>query len=175
MAEHVRSAYAQVSAGAALVFTAHSIPVAMAETSPYVQQLAQSCRNVASAAGRVDWSLVYQSRSGPPAQPWLQPDILSHLRKIHAAGVTDVVLCPIGFCSDHMEVLYDLDTEAAALCKELGMKMARAATAGSHPLFVDMIRRQVLEGDTTPILEHCSAACCPAPQRLAMRSTISGA
>jgi ferrochelatase len=106
---------------------------------------------------------VYQSRSGAPGQPWLEPDILSHLKKLHEAGVKDVVVCPIGFCSDHMEVLYDLDTEAAALCEQLEMKMARASTAGSHPLFVDMIRLQLLEGATTPILEHCSAGCCPAP------------
>ena len=165
MADRVRAAYAQVSSAAPLVFTAHSIPISMAETSPYVQQLRQSCQSVAAAGGRGSWELVYQSRSGPPSQPWLEPDILSHLRKLHAEGHKDVVVCPIGFCSDHMEVLYDLDTEAAALCDELGMKMARAATAGSHPLFVDMIRTQILEGVTTPILSRCSSGCCPTPQR----------
>ena len=165
MAERVRDAYKQVSETAALVFTAHSIPTAMADTSPYVQQLKQSCESVAQAVGRTSWELVYQSRSGAPSQPWLEPDILSHLRKLHGEGVKNVVVCPIGFCSDHMEVLYDLDTEAADLCKELEMKMARAGTAGSHPLFVDMIRRQILEGVTTPILSRCSADCCPTPQR----------
>ena len=163
MTERVRAAYSKVPDAAPLVFTAHSIPISMAESSPYVPQLEQASRTVAAAVGRSDWALVYQSRSGPPTQPWLEPDILSHLRKLHAAGAREVVVCPIGFCSDHMEVLYDLDTEAAALCEELGMKMARAATAGSHPLFVDMIRAQVLAGVTTPILARCSLDCCPAP------------
>jgi ferrochelatase len=161
----VRSGYEEVTTTAPLVFTAHSIPIAMAESSPYVQHLEQSCRNVAEAVGCTDWSLAYQSRSGPPTQPWLEPDILERLRELHEAGAKEVVVCPIGFCSDHMEVLYDLDTEAAALCKELQMKMVRTGTAGSHPVFIDMIRRQILEGSTTPILEHCSAGCCPAPQR----------
>ena len=162
MVERVLAAYASVASGARLVFTAHSIPVAMAETSPYVQQLQDSCARVAGTLGK-SWALVYQSRSGSPAQPWLEPDILPHLRELHSAGVRDVVVCPIGFCSDHMEVLYDLDTEAAALCQELEMKMSRAGTAGTHPLFVDMIRRQVLEAAATPIMARCSEGCCPTP------------
>ncbi len=163
MTERVRDAYSLVSGTAPLVFTAHSIPMSMAETSPYVEQLKEASRKVAEATGHsADWSLVYQSRSGPPTQPWLEPDILSYLRQLQAK---EVVVCPIGFCSDHMEVLFDLDTEAADLCKELGIKMARAATAGTHPLFVDMIRKQILEAPTTPILSRCSAGCCPAPQR----------
>ena len=165
MTERVQAAYAAVSAEAPLVFTAHSIPISMADASPYVQQLKQSCAAVAAAAGKTGWELVYQSRSGPPTQPWLEPDILSHLRKLHAQGVRDVVVCPIGFCSDHMEVLYDLDTEALDLCQQLEMKMARAGTAGSHPLFVDMIRQQIRAGETTPISSRCSAECCPTPQR----------
>jgi ferrochelatase len=165
IAERVRAAYERVSDAAPLVFTAHSIPIAMAETSPYVQQLEESCKKVAAAIGRSDWALVYQSRSGSPALAWLEPDVLAHLRKLHHEGAKDVVVCPIGFCSDHMEVLYDLDTEAAALCGELGMKMARAATAGSHPVFVDLIRQQLLAGLTTPITARCFADCCPAPQR----------
>ena len=165
MAERVETAYQGLSAQAPLVFTAHSIPTAMADASPYVQQLQQSCANVAAAAGRTQWELVYQSRSGAPTQPWLEPDILAYLRGIHSQGAREVVICPIGFCSDHMEVLFDLDTEAAALCQELEMKMARASTAGTHPLFVDMIRQQILSADTTPILSHCSAGCCPTPQR----------
>ena len=173
MTERVRDAYARVSPDAPLVFTAHSIPIAMADSSPYVQQLEQSCASVAGALGKT-WELVYQSRSGPPTQPWLEPDVLSHLRKLHLEGVKDVVVCPIGFCSDHMEVLFDLDTEAADLCKELPMKMARAGTAGSHPLFVDMIRQQILDGVTTPILEHCSAGCCPTPQRPASSRPTTG-
>ena len=170
MTERVQAAYTQFSEGAALAFTAHSIPVSMAESSPYVQQLDQSCKIVATAAGHEEWALVYQSRSGAPSQPWLEPDILDHLRRLHADGAKDVVVCPIGFCSDHMEVLYDLDTEAAALCQELGMRMARASTAGSHPLFVEMIRKQVLAGVTTPILGRCSGDCCPTPQRPTSRT-----
>lgn len=173
MTARVRDAYSQVSAAAPLVFTAHSIPSSMANSSPYVQQLEHCCRTVAAGVGQPDWVLVYQSRSGPPTQPWLEPDILSHLRKLHAEGVGEVVICPIGFGSDHMEVLYDLDTEAADLCKELGMKMVRAGTAGSHPLFVDMIRQQILAGDATPIMARCSADCCPAPQRPTGRPTTA--
>ena len=165
MTERVEAALAQVSPAAPLVFTAHSIPIAMADASPYVTQLKQCCESVAMAAGHPQWELVYQSRSGPPTQPWLEPDILAHLHLLNSEGAKEVVICPIGFCSDHMEVLFDLDTEAAQLCEELGIKMVRAGTAGSHPLFVDMIRQQVLEGATTPILDHCSAGCCPAPQR----------
>jgi protoporphyrin/coproporphyrin ferrochelatase len=162
MTERVCNAYTQVSSAAPLAFTAHSIPMSMAETSPYVQQLRESCARVATAAGVADWSLVYQSRSGPPTQPWLEPDILEYLRNLQAK---EVVVCPIGFCSDHMEVLYDLDTEAATLCTQLGIKMVRTATAGSHPLFVDMIRKQILESVTTPILSRCFADCCPTPAR----------
>lgn len=173
MAERVRDAYTEVSEAAPLVFTAHSIPMAMAESSPYVQQLEESCRRVAEAVGRTEWSLAYQSRSGSPTQPWLEPDILAHLRKLHDGGAKEVVICPIGFVSDHMEVLYDLDTEAAALCKQLEMKMVRTGTAGSHPLFIDMIRAQILEAETTPILDHCMSGCCPAPQRTASATAAS--
>ena len=137
----------------------------MAETSPYVSQLEESCLTVASAIGREDqWALVYQSRSGPPTQPWLEPDILSHLRRLREAGVTDVVVCPIGFCSDHMEVLFDLDTEARQLCGELGLNMIRARTAGTHPKMIDMVLAQLREpAGATPILDRCSANCCPEP------------
>lgn len=170
MTERVRDAYGQVGLEAPLVFTAHSIPMSMAGPSPYVRQLREASEKVAAGVGKAGaWSLVYQSRSGPPSQPWLEPDILAHLRQLHSEGVKEVVVCPIGFCSDHMEVLYDLDTEAAALCGELGLKMVRAGTAGSHPLFVEMVRRQILAGKTTPMLEPCSATCCPAPQRPPVR------
>ena len=124
---------------AQLIFTAHSIPVSMAESSPYLRQLKEASARVAAACGVSNWTLVYQSRSGPPTQPWLAPDICDYLREQHAAGVRSVIICPIGFISDHMEVLYDLDTEARALCDQLGMKMARAGTAGAHPKLVSMI------------------------------------
>src|SRR5205807_4660769 len=125
-------------AGVHIAFTAHSIPSAMAETSRYVEQLMEACRLVASEVGVSDWKLVYQSRSGPPAQPWLDPDIGDHLRALHAAGRTDVVVAPIGFISDHLEVLYDLDSEAAEVSKQLGIHMVRSATAGTHPDFIRM-------------------------------------
>jgi ferrochelatase len=148
-----------------LIFTAHSIPVSMAESSPYVRQLKEASARVAAACGISNWTLVYQSRSGPPTQPWLAPDICDYLREQHAAGVRSVIICPIGFISDHMEVLYDLDTEARALCDELGMKMVRAGTAGAHPKLVSMVCDMVLHSPATEILAHCEPGCCPTPQR----------
>ncbi|HEY5029082.1 MAG TPA: ferrochelatase, partial [Candidatus Angelobacter sp.] len=148
-----------------LIFTAHSIPLSMADAPPYVRQLKEASARVASACGMSNWTLVYQSRSGPPSQPWLAPDICEYLREQHAAGVRSVIICPIGFMSDHMEVLYDLDTEARALCDEIGLKMVRAGTAGSHPRLVSMICDIVLHAQTSEILAHCEPGCCPAPQR----------
>ncbi|MGC2742502.1 MAG: ferrochelatase [Candidatus Angelobacter sp.] len=148
-----------------LIFTAHSIPVSMADASPYVRQLKEASARVAAACGISNWTLVYQSRSGPPTQPWLGPDICDYLREQHAAGVRSVITCPIGFLSDHMEVLYDLDTEARALCDQLGMKMVRAGTAGAHSKLVSMICDMLLHSPTTEILAHCEPGCCPAPQR----------
>jgi protoporphyrin/coproporphyrin ferrochelatase len=165
MNERVRAAMVQVPDAQQLIFTAHSIPMSMAESSPYVRQLNAACSRVAELAGISNWVLVYQSRSGPPTQPWLEPDICHHLRQQHAAGIDRVIICPIGFISDHMEVLYDLDTEARALCDELGIQMARAGTAGVHPLLVSMIRNMFLSGETSPVLAHCEPGCCPAPQR----------
>ena len=155
-----------------LIFTAHSIPVSMADASPYVRQLKEASARVAAACGMNNWTLVYQSRSGPPSQPWLAPDICDHLRAQHAAGVRRVIICPIGFISDHMEVLYDLDTEARALCDQIGMKMVRAGTAGSHPKLIDMVRDMVLNAPTTEILAHCEPGCCPAPQRPRPSGTV---
>jgi len=172
--EHVRDALRQLP-GAALVYTAHSIPATMAATSRYEAQLREACRLVSKQLDRRDWRLVYQSRSGPPSQPWLGPDIGEHLRELAAAGVREVVIAPIGFISDHLEVLYDLDTEARALCNQLGVKMVRAATVGNHPGFVSMIRELVLErmgelpprwlGDLGPDPDVCAPDCCAPPQR----------
>ena len=117
MIDRVRTALAELPHGK-LVFTAHSVPLSMAESSPYVRELETACAAVAGRIGRNDWKLVYQSRSGPPTQPWLEPDINAYLREIRS----DVVIVPIGFLSDHMEVLYDLDTEA----REVGIKDATA-------------------------------------------------
>jgi ferrochelatase len=157
-----------------LIFTAHSIPMSMAESSPYVRQLKEASQRVATACGVSNWTLIYQSRSGPPSQPWLAPDICDYLREQHAAGVRSVIICPIGFISDHMEVLYDLDTEARALCDQLGLKMVRAGTAGSHPKIVGMLRDMVLNAATSPVLGYCEAGCCPAPQRPAARPASGG-
>ena len=171
MTDRVRAAMAELAeqSGAGnpeqLIFTAHSIPLSMAEASPYVRQLKEAGARVAAACGMNNWTLVYQSRSGPPTQPWLGPDICDYLREQHAAGVRSVIICPIGFISDHMEVLYDLDTEARMLCDELGLKMVRTGTAGAHPKLIHMICDMVLHSPTTEILAHCEQGCCPTPQR----------
>ena len=154
MTDRVRAAMEQLPA-AHLVFTAHSIPVAMAQSSPYAEQLEAASRRVADAAGVRNWKLVYQSRSGPPAQPWLGPDICDYLREVR----TDTVIAPIGFLSDHMEVRYDLDTAARAVCDDLGVRMVRAGTVGTHPAVIRMIA-ELIEQEPEP----CAATCCAAPQ-----------
>lgn len=153
-----------------LAFTAHSIPDSMAAHCEYAAQLEETGSLIAAALGVTNWKVVYQSRSGSPLQPWLGPDICDHLRELDRAGVKDVVVAPIGFVSDHMEVVYDLDVEAQQLANELGMKLVRAATAGTHPAFVKMIRELILERvDDAPAralgsrgASHsiCPADCC---------------
>jgi ferrochelatase len=129
-----------------VVFTAHSIPLSMAV-------------------------LAYQSRSGPPSQPWLEPDIVDCLRSLKADGASSVVVAPIGFISDHIEVLYDLDTEARQAAEQLGMRMIRVPTPGTHPRFVRMIRELVVErltgaderpafGSCGPSHDVCPVGCC---------------
>src|SRR3989442_4152727 len=117
----------------------------MASGCAYVAQLEEACRLVAAGAGRTEWGLAYQSRSGAPHQPWLEPDILDQLRGLRDAGATDVVVAPIGFVSDHMEVRYDLDLEARGRAEELGLNLVRAGTAGAPPRFVSMVR-ELVEG-----------------------------
>jgi ferrochelatase len=165
MTDRVRAAMAMLPKAEQLIFTAHSIPMSMADFSPYVRQLKEASAAVAAWCGVGSWQLVYQSRSGPPSQPWLEPDVRDYLREQYVAGVRSVILCPIGFISDHMEVLYDLDTEARALCDEIGMKMVRAGTAGSHPWLVSMVRDMVLNAPTSAVLSYCEPGCCPTPQR----------
>lgn len=164
---------------AVLLFTAHSIPLAMAENCAYERQLVEACRLVAQAVGHKRWELVYQSRSGPPPQPWLEPDVCDRIEELHRDGddLTDLVVMPIGFVSDHLEVLYDLDTEAQQLCEKLGIRMHRAATVGSHPRFVTMIRELIEErlsddpvrlacGEMGPSHDVCPEDCCLyAPRR----------
>lgn len=131
---------------AQIAFTAHSIPLSMAQNCDYEAQLLETCHLVAEGAEHHDkWRLVFQSRSGSPSQPWLEPDICDHLTELKEAGATDVIIAPIGFVSDHMEVLYDLDTEARERSLALGLNMIRAATVGTHPAFVSMIRELMLE------------------------------
>jgi ferrochelatase len=117
----------------------------MARQYPYEQNLMASARRIAEAAGRTDWALVYQSRSGRPGDPWLEPDICDYLRAEAAQGLDAAVLCPVGFLCDHVEVLYDLDVEAADACRELGIAMARADAVNAHPRFIDALADAVAE------------------------------
>lgn len=175
MAERVQQALEQIPQArrgeAKLVFTAHSIPLAMSQNCRYVLQLVEAARLVAERVGVEDLRLAYQSRSGPPAQPWLEPDIGDVLRQLAAEGAGDVVVAPIGFISDHVEVLYDLDTEAQSLCRTLGLNMVRAQTVGVHPKFISMIRELIGErmglvaerralGSLAPCPDICPADCC---------------
>lgn len=182
---------AEVRAGAHLAFTTHSIPTAAADTSgpveghgnggAYVAQHLDTARVIADAVREATgtehpWQLVYQSRSGAPHIPWLEPDICDHLVELHEGGAPAVVMVPIGFVSDHMEVKYDLDTEAAAQAAELGLPVARAATVGADPRFAAGVRDLVLEraakerglaprpcalGALGPSHDVCPAGCCP--------------
>jgi ferrochelatase len=131
-------------AGLPVLFTAHSIPTAMADASPYVQDLRASCTGVARILGVKDWELCYQSRSGDPRTPWLEPDINDVLRRRAAEGVREVVVQAIGFLSDHVEVLFDLDREARDTAHELGMTLHRAPCVNDHPEFVTMLGELLL-------------------------------
>lgn len=185
--DRVREALERVpdahKAGARLVFTAHSIPIGMARGCDYVAQLREIAGLVAERFGRSDFDVVYQSRSGPPQVPWLEPDILDHLRALGARGdVRDVVVSPLGFVSDHMEVIWDLDHEAAALAAELKLGFYRAGTPGEHPLFVGMIRELIQErllavttrrtcAGSVARPDQCAPGCCAyAPVRPAPRT-----
>ena len=147
-AAHVREALwrlpLDLRMSARLIFTAHSIPTPMAEASQYEAQLAVSAAAVAELVG-LPWALVYQSRSGRPSDPWLEPDVCDYLRRARAAGLEAAILCPIGFVCDHIEVLYDLDREAADVCREIGITMVRAAAVNDDPLFLDMMADVVLD------------------------------
>lgn len=165
-----------------IAFTAHSIPLLMADNCQYAAQLTETARLVAERleipADR--WEVVYQSRSGRPTDPWLEPDILDHLRALREQSVSQVIIAPIGFLSDHIEVLYDLDDEAGKLSQELGLTMVRAGTVGTHPKFVAMIVELIAErlatesaqpcerqsiGSLGPNHDVCPADCCPYPLR----------
>lgn len=197
-AERVAAALGEIPierrSGVRLIYSAHSIPIAMAQNCPYEKQLREACRLVtehveqkaeggrrkgeiqplaASQPGNPLWDLVFQSRSGPPSQSWLEPDIRDHIRRIQATdGLTDIVVVSLGFLAENLEVVYDLDVEARELCEELGINMVRAAVVGSHPRFVQLIRELVVErldrssprlalGADGPWPDQCDADCCP--------------
>jgi ferrochelatase len=145
---HVREAQAklpdELRPQSRLVFTAHSIPTSMAGQSLYREQLLAAAAQVAARSGMPDWALVYQSRSGRPEDPWLGPDIRDYLRHEREAGLRAAVLCPIGFVADHIEVLYDLDHDAAAVCRERGVAMVRAEAPNADPVFIEMMADVVL-------------------------------
>jgi ferrochelatase len=191
-ADAIRAALQQIPAerraGARLVFTAHSIPVS-ADTSAgppgdggklYSRQVAESARLCAAATGFAEYDVVWQSRSGPPQVPWLEPDITDHLDDLSAAGVDAVVVCPVGFVSDHLEVVWDLDNEALEKAAELGMAFARAATPGTDPRFARLIA-ELVEEHLTDLAPRrlgavpgygctvngapCAVGCCEPPRR----------
>ncbi len=126
-------------AAVTVLFTAHSIPNAMSDNCRYVEQLKSAAGLISQQVGAPTWELVFQSRSGPPTQPWLEPDVCDRIEELNSQGVSQIAVVPLGFISDHMEVLYDLDTEAAELCDKLSVQMVRVPTVGVHPDFVSMI------------------------------------
>ena len=133
-------------AEALLVFTAHSVPAAMANGSPYARQLEAAALLIAGRLGHARWQIAYQSRSGAPSDPWLEPDICDALRRVKKQGIEDVVVIPIGFVCDHVEVLYDLDVEARAVAAEVGLRLHRAQAANDHPAFIAMLADLVARG-----------------------------
>ena len=159
------------AAGEPLVFTAHSIPESMASSCDYEAQLTEAAGLVAAASDS-PWTFAFQSRSGPPHIPWLEPDIVAHLEALAKDGVTDLTVVPLGFVSDHMEVMFDLDTQAADAAKRAGINMRRAPTVGTHPRFTRMVTQLILEQQDGPVLwlgdsgpwpdpcppDHCMAA-----------------
>ncbi|APA98935.1 ferrochelatase [Nocardia seriolae] len=190
-ADNIRAAVAELPAdkrdSARLVFTAHSIPVSAdvasgppTEQHLYSRQVAEAARLCAAATGFDDYDLVWQSRSGPPQIPWLDPDIVDHLDALAERGVESVVVCPVGFVSDHLEVIWDLDNEAKDRAAELGMAFARAATPGPDPRFAQLVADLVDEyryaatpvrlSDMTPLGctvngAPCAVGCCALPPR----------
>jgi len=175
MIEMTQAALDQIPAdrrtNAEIIFTAHSIPTDMSRHAAYVPQLTEAARLIAEAIGTTKYRLAYQSRSGSPRVPWLEPDILDELTTLKESGVSDVVVVPLGFISDHMEVLFDLDLEAKERAAELGMTLVRAGTVGTHPAFIRMIRELILErmtqdpvrlalGRRGPNHDICPVGCC---------------
>ncbi len=173
--ENIKAELAEIPSsdrpGVELVFTAHSIPDSMARNCNYESQLRETGRLIAGELGINNWRLVFQSRSGSPMQPWLGPDVCEYLQELKTRGVINVIVAPIGFISDHMEVIYDLDVQARELANRIGIRMRRAPTAGTHPAFVKMIRELIIEridpsrerrflGEFQPVLDTCTQSCC---------------
>jgi ferrochelatase len=144
--DRTRVALAGSAEAAPLVFTAHSIPTAMAAASPYVEELTAAAQAVAGQLGARAHEIAYQSRSGSPQEPWLEPDVNDTLRRLAAAGASEAVAVPIGFVCDHVEVLYDLDVEARATAAALGLTLRRASAVNDHPEFVAMLADLVTGG-----------------------------
>jgi ferrochelatase len=176
-AARVRAAWEQIPAQrrgqARLVYTAHSLPLRTARNCAYQDQLREACGLVSQELGLPDGELVYQSRSGPPSEPWLEPDVCDYLRQLgRKSPGGDVVIVPIGFVCEHMETVYDLDVVARGVCEELGWNMIRAGAVGCHPRFVQMIRELIAErldpaaprlalGSDGPLPDECPPDCCP--------------
>ncbi len=170
-ADRIRDAYATAGKDAALLFTAHSLPLSMAERADYRAQLHEACALVGRALGLKTWRLAYQSNNARTGEPWLQPTVDEALAATRDAGYEDVVVAPIGFVCDHMEVTLDLDVEARSRATDIGLGMVRAATVGTHPDYVDMVRELIVErmaaapdrpclGDRGPSPDYCPADCC---------------
>jgi ferrochelatase len=175
-ADSIRAAWSTSDpASTRLLITAHSIPMSMSDNCRYLEQLKESCRLLADLSEVPEGELVFQSRSGSPHQPWLEPDVCDRIRELVQQGVKHFIVLPLGFVSDHMEVLYDLDTEAAELCQELGVKLTRLPTVGTSPAFIEMLVGLVKErlgmlgkpvgaavslGRDGPCHDKCPENCC---------------
>jgi ferrochelatase len=190
VSDRVEEAFATLPAplrdGALVLFTAHSLPQSMTRGCQYEAQLAASCRLVGDTLERQRWRLVYQSNNASYGrEPWLGPDVRDALREAAADGVAAVVVVPIGFVCDHMEVIVDLDIEAAATARELGLTMARAGTVGTHPAYIAMVRELIVErmtpgsarralGSLGPSHDRCAPDCCLSGKPGPPKPTLAG-